>query len=70
MKLYTNEKEAQVIQIALAHLVAKDGIESETAQALLVRIAQCTSLEVKPVFDPFRVCASHWFTGGYDLLQK
>ena len=45
MRLYTNEKEAQVIQIALAHLVAKDGAESETAQALLTRISQCLELQ-------------------------
>ena len=45
MRLYANEKEAQVLQIALAHLVAEDGNESEIAQTLLARIAQCLELQ-------------------------
>ena len=41
MRLYTSEKEAQVLQLALAHLIAADGQETEIAQALLNRIAHC-----------------------------
>ena len=45
MRLYTNEKEAQALQIALALLVAQDGEFSNVAQALLSRIARCLELQ-------------------------
>lgn len=45
MRLYTNEKEAQALQIALALLVAQEGEFSNVAQALLARIARCLELQ-------------------------
>lgn len=45
MRLYASEKEAQVLQIALAHFVADEMDESEIAQALLARIARCLELQ-------------------------
>ncbi|MBR2907954.1 MAG: hypothetical protein IKC26_07960 [Clostridia bacterium] len=45
MRLYTSEKEALVLQIALAHFVADGMEESEIAQALLARIARCLELQ-------------------------
>ena len=45
MRLYANEKEAKVLQLALAHLLAKDASENEIAQTLLARIAQCLELQ-------------------------
>ena len=45
MRLYTSEKEALVLQIALAHFVADGMEESEIAQALLARIARCLDLQ-------------------------
>lgn len=43
MRLYTSEKEAQVLQLALANLVTENG--SDVAQTLLTRIAQCLDLQ-------------------------
>jgi len=48
MRLFTSEKEAQVLQLALALLVSmKTGgnVEQEKAQALLQRIADCLMLQ-------------------------
>ena len=45
MRLYASEKEAQVLQIALAHLIADGLDESDIAQALLARIARCLELQ-------------------------
>ena len=45
MRLYASEKEAQVLQLALAHLIATDSQETEIAQALLNRIAHCLDLQ-------------------------
>ena len=47
MRLYANEKEARVLQLALATLVAKGTEkEREEAQVLLQRIADCLTLQV------------------------
>ena len=46
MRLYTSEKEAQVLQIALARFVATEtNDEGDIAQALLARIARCLDLQ-------------------------
>ena len=45
MRLYANEKEAKVLQLALALLVNYKGDENEIAQTLLTRIAQCLELQ-------------------------
>ena len=45
MRLYTSEKEALVLQIALAHFVGDGMDESGNAQALLARIARCLELQ-------------------------
>ena len=45
MRLYANEKEAKVLQLALAHLITIDASENEIAQTLLLRIAQCLELQ-------------------------
>ena len=47
MRLYSSEKEAQVLQLALATLVAKGTQkEREEAQVLLKRIADCLTLQL------------------------
>ena len=47
MRLYTSEKEALVLQLALATLIAKGTKdEREKAQMLLKRIADCLALQV------------------------
>lgn len=47
MRLYTSEKEALVLQLALATLIAKGTREErEKAQMLLKRIADCLALQV------------------------
>ena len=45
MKLLTNKKEAQVMQIALGLLIGKSDEHTNTAQALLARIARCLELQ-------------------------
>ena len=45
MRLYTSEKEALVLQIALAHFVGDGMDESGIAQALLARVARCLELQ-------------------------
>ena len=45
MRLYTNEKEAQALKIALALLVSQGGEMSNVAQALLSRVDRCLEVQ-------------------------
>ena len=48
MRLYASKKEAQVLQLALAFIIANGNKqERESAQALLKRIADCLALQVR-----------------------
>ena len=47
MRLYTSEKEARTLQLALAFIIANGKKqEREDAQALLKRIADCLAMQV------------------------